>query len=105
MIFFSWLELQNTNLSALLIPRREQMARFDVAQALSISQLRKRHAEVLVETRKTFDLVGSAIARHATAKCREWQVLGDLREHQFAQIHPDRLRESSSQGRKSTARV
>ena len=32
-------------------------ARFDVAQTFSISQLRKRHAEVLIETREAFDLV------------------------------------------------
>ena len=80
-------------------------ARFDVAQAFSVGQLSKRHGEVLVETRKAFHLVGACVARHASAKRRERQVLGDLREHQFALVHPDLLREYCSQGRKSLTKI
>src|SRR5262249_10261619 len=76
-------------------------ARFDVAQTVSIGQLSERHAEVLVETRKALDLVRSAIARDATAKRGQRQMLRDLREHQFAQVHQCPLRVSSSQDRKS----
>jgi hypothetical protein len=64
--------------------------------------LRKSHAEIMVEAGKTLDLVPSAIARHATAKRGQRQMLRDLREHHFAQIHRCLLRVSSSQDRKST---
>ena len=56
-------------------------AGFDVAQTVSIGQLSECHAEVLVETGKALDLVRSAIARHATAKRGQRQMLRDLREH------------------------
>src|SRR5262245_57576183 len=70
-------------------------------QTVSIGQLSERHAEVLVETRKALDLVRSAIARDATAKRGQRQMLRDLREHQFAKVHQCPLRVSSSQDRKS----
>ena len=69
------------------LARLRAQARFDVAQTFSIGQLSKGHAEVLVETGKALDLVRSAIARHATAKRGQRQMLRDLREHQFAQVH------------------
>ncbi len=56
-------------------------AGFDVAQTVSIGQLSECHAEILVETGKALDLVRSAIARHATAKRGQRQMLRDLREH------------------------
>ena len=59
----------------------------------------------MVEAGKTLDLVPSAIARHATAKRRQRQMLRDLRKHQFAQVHGGTLRVSSSQDRKSSATV
>ena len=40
-------------------------ARFDVAQALAISQLREGHAEKLVEARERLDLVLAATARRS----------------------------------------
>ena len=79
-------------------------AGFDVAQALSISQLSKGHAEVLIETRETLYLVASAVARYATAKCGQRQMPGDLREHQLARVHPDLLRVSSPQDGKRRVR-
>jgi hypothetical protein len=74
----------------------------DVAQALSVGQLGKRHAKILIEAREALDLVLAAIARHATTKRRQRQMLRDLREHQFAQVHRNPLRVSSSQDRKLT---
>jgi hypothetical protein len=74
--------------------------RFDVAQALSVGQLRKRHAEVLNETREAFDFVAAAVACHTTAKRGQRQMPGELREHQLARVHLDLLRVSFSQGRK-----
>ena len=87
------------------LARLRAQARFDIAQTFPVGQLSERHAEVLVETRKALDLVRSAIARHATAKRRQRQMLRDLRKHQFAQVHRYPLRVSSSQGDKSTASV
>ncbi len=57
------------------LARLRAQTRFDVAQAFSIGQLSKRHAEILIETRKAFDLVAPAVARHATAKRRQRQML------------------------------
>jgi hypothetical protein len=74
--------------------------RFDIAQALSVSQLGKRHAEVLIETREALDLVVSIVACHTTAKRGQRQMPGELRKHQLARVHLDLLRVSSSQGRK-----
>jgi len=79
-------------------------ARFDVAQALSIGQLGERHTEILVEAGKSLDLVLSAIARYATMKRCQRQMLRDLRKHELAQVHRSLLRVSSSQDRKSTGR-
>src|SRR6266540_2142023 len=87
------------------LARLRAQARFDVAQTFSISQLSKSHAKIMVEAGKTLDLVPSAIARHTTAKRRQRQMLRDLRKYQFAQVHGCPLRVSSSQDRKSSARV
>src|SRR5512132_3910017 len=69
-------------------------ARFDVAQALARGHLGEREREILVETRKCLDLVRFAIARHATTKGRQRQVLRQLREHEFAYVHGCPLRVS-----------
>jgi hypothetical protein len=61
--------------------------RFDVAQALSISQLREGHAEVLVETRKPLDLVLAGITHDTAVKRVQRQMLHHLREHELAQVH------------------
>lgn len=61
--------------------------RFDVAQALAIGQLREGHAEVLVETRESLDLVLAGIAHDAAVKRVQWQMLHHLREHELAQVH------------------
>ena len=48
---------------------------FDVAQALAKRQLRKGHAEVLIQTSETLDLVMSPISRHTATKRRQRQML------------------------------
>ena len=69
-----------------LVALRAQ-ARFDVAQALAVGQLGERHAQKLIEAGEALDLVLAAIRRHTTAKCRQRQMLRDLREHQLAYVH------------------
>jgi len=71
--------------------------RFDIAQTLSIGQLGRCHAEVLIETIKALDLVRSAKACHATPKRSQWPMSGDLCEHQLAGAHRDPLRVCSPQ--------
>src|SRR5262245_48530989 len=61
--------------------------RLDVAQALAISQLRKRHRQVLIEAGEPFDLVLARVAPHAAMESRERQVLHHLREHVLALVH------------------
>jgi hypothetical protein len=41
---------------------------FDIAQALAIRQLRKRHREILIQATETLDLVVSAVAGHTTTE-------------------------------------
>ena len=72
-------------------------ARFDVAQALPISQLGERHAKILIETRESFDFVGSAVTCHTTTKCGQRQMLCDLGKYQRTCVHPHLLRKSFPQ--------
>lgn len=60
---------------------------FDVAQALAERQLRKRHAQELIQARKAQNLVIPTITRHASRECLFRQVLHQLREHQFPRMH------------------
>jgi len=71
--------------------------RFDVPQALPISKLRKGHAQVLIEARERFDFVLAPVTHHTTAKRRQRQMLHNLREHQFSQIHRRLPRMAASQ--------
>jgi len=59
----------------------------DVAQALPIRQLRKRHAQKLIQAREGLDLVLSLVASHAPAKGGQWQMLHHLSEDEFALVH------------------
>ena len=52
-----------------------------------IGELRECHAQVLVETGKTFDLAVAAIALHVTPKGVHRQIIDDLRKNDFACIH------------------
>jgi len=71
------------------LARLRAQTRLDVAHTLSVGQLSKRLAKILIETRKAFDLAGSTLACHATLKPGQRQMPGDLREYQFARVHPD----------------
>jgi len=82
------------------LARLRTQTRLDVEQTLSIGQLSKGHAKILIEARKALDLVFSAIGRNATTKRRQRQMLRNLREHQFAQVQRSPLRVSASQDRK-----
>ena len=60
---------------------------FDVSQTFSIGELGEGHAQVLVETGKTFDLAVAAIALHTTPKGVHRQMIDDLGKNEFACIH------------------
>lgn len=53
---------------------------FDIAQALAKRQLRKGHAQEVIQARKRFHFVLPLIAIDTTLKCRQRQVLHELRE-------------------------
>ena len=65
-------------------------ARFDIAKAFAVGQLREGHAQELVEARKRFDLPLFSIPRHDPTKGVQRQMVHDLRENQLACVH-DRL--------------
>ncbi len=60
---------------------------FDVAQRFAIGQLRKRHGEELIQTRKIFDLVFAAMGCNATAKSAQRHEDHELRKNEFALMH------------------
>jgi hypothetical protein len=73
-------------------------ARFDVAQAFPILQLREGHAEVLIEARKALDLVLGSTTRDAATKRVQRQVFHGLRENQLPRVYrPRRLPGQSRQ--------
>jgi hypothetical protein len=76
-------------------------ARFDVAQTLSVSQLREGHAQVLVEAGEALDLVFACVTRDTAPQRGQRQMLHQLCEHELALVHRCSLRRSSSQGRRS----
>src|SRR5450759_4720910 len=55
-------------------------ARFDIAQALAVSQLRKGHCQILVQTREASQVRVAAIAGHALLELVFGQVLHELGE-------------------------
>ena len=79
-------------------------ARFDVAQALAIGQLRKCHAQILIETGEALDLVLALVARHAATKGMQRQVLHQLREDELACVHRSPRRQPDAQGRQTYKR-
>ncbi len=58
---------------------------FDIAQALSERELGKGHAQILVETRETLDLVLAVVLGHATTECGQGQMLCDLCENELVE--------------------
>ena len=61
--------------------------RFDIAQALAISQSRERQAKKLFQTSKTLDLVLAVVPSRATPKSAQQQLIGHLRENQLVRMH------------------
>ena len=61
------------------VPVRPQ-ADLDIAQALTVGELGKDHAEELVETGKRFDVTIAVITLHATAEGFHGQMGHDLRK-------------------------
>ena len=51
---------------------------YDVSKALAVSQLYERHAEVSVETMKSYYIPFALVALHATPVCMHWKVVGKL---------------------------
>lgn len=47
----------------------------------------KGHAQILVEAREGLDLVIAAIARDTSAQCVQRQMIHDLCEDEFANVH------------------
>lgn len=68
---------------------------FDVSQTFAISELGKRHAQILVETGKLLDLEIATVTSYALMKDMERQVLHYLRENDFADVHGSAPRELS----------
>jgi len=62
--------------------------RFDVAQALSIGELRKRHAEILIPARQSRGFVITVIARHAGLEFLLRDVGHQLSKDGAASQHP-----------------
>src|SRR5262249_59689454 len=62
-------------------------AGLDIAQALFPCELRKCHAQILIETREALDLVLAVVVSNTTPEGRQRQVLHDLRENEFALVH------------------
>ena len=60
---------------------------FDIAKALPVGQLCKRHTEVLVETPKAFYIPLALVALYATPERVHWQVVGYLGKNELARIH------------------
>ncbi len=68
--------------------RRGPQTGFDIAQALSKSQLGKGHREKLVPTRETLDFVVAVVALDATAKLVTRNKVHQLGKDRLAGIHP-----------------
>jgi hypothetical protein len=62
-------------------------ARFDIAQTLAEGELRKGHAEVLVETGECLRVTVAVVARHTAPESVHRQMVDDLRENEPAGVH------------------
>jgi hypothetical protein len=78
-------------------------ARLDLAQALSKRELRKCHAQKLIEAAERPYAVLAAVTRDATPKRAQRQMLGQLRENQLAFVHPALPGSGAAQGDKTCA--
>lgn len=64
----------------------------DVAQRLSISQLGECHRKELIQTREVVNFVIAPMFGYAAAKGAQGQVCHELRKHEFALMHMEKLR-------------
>src|SRR5690606_24027974 len=60
---------------------------FDIPQTLPVRQLRKGHAQKLIETREGPDVEIPAVLADEATKRVPWGELHDLREHELASVH------------------
>jgi hypothetical protein len=67
-------------------------AGLDISETLSIGELSKRHAEVVVETGKVLDLEVALIPLDALVKGMERKIFHHLRENELPGIHDDTSR-------------
>jgi len=63
-------------------------ARLDVAQILTIGQLREGQRQILIPAGEVFRVAISAVAGHAFLKLFVRQMLDQLRRHRAARVHP-----------------
>src|SRR5215468_2389816 len=66
-------------------------AGFNIAQALAPGQLRECQAQILIEARKPLDPALAVVARHATTKRCQRQVLHKLGKDIMTLMHGDTL--------------
>jgi hypothetical protein len=66
-------------------------ANLGLSEALSIGQLSKGHAEVLIQTTERFDLVIPVVGSHATAENLHGDMLYYLSEDKLADMHDSPL--------------
>src|SRR5436190_11521471 len=62
--------------------------RFDVSQALAVSQLREGHRKVLIPTRETSEMTITAVAGHTFLEFLVREMGDQFREHEPASMHP-----------------
>ena len=62
-------------------------ARFNITQALAVSELRESHAQELVPAGEAARPTVAMVAGHAAAKLAVGQVGNKLREHRAAKVH------------------
>ena len=65
-------------------------ARFDVAQALAVAELGKRHAAKLIRATEIAHPMIAAVALDDAPESLPRQMIHQLREHQFADVHAPR---------------
>ena len=67
--------------------RVRTQARFDVAQALAKGELRKGHAQKLIQVRERQRRIATRVLRHTAPKRVQRQMLHQLSKHQLPRMH------------------
>ncbi|MNC85163.1 hypothetical protein D3C83_07480 [compost metagenome] len=92
------------NAHVIELHRMRSKASFDLAQALAKRELRKRHAQELIEATERPDPHLAAISSNATPERAQRQMLGHLRKNQLAFVHLRSPQRADAQGRKADGR-